>query len=71
LDSVRIERDVLKQMDGGCHIPLGVYVHKDKNHFYHGFAAYAAGHDQEMKVVQHSSSSNHDMANQLFEKLNA
>ncbi len=40
--STNIERQVLKMMDGGCQVPLGVYCEVDQLGNYHLYGAYAA-----------------------------
>lgn len=40
-DRTNIERGVLKAMEGGCLIPLGVYCEVDEEGYYHVWSAYA------------------------------
>ncbi|NND35312.1 MAG: hydroxymethylbilane synthase [Saprospiraceae bacterium] len=37
-----IERKILRLLQGGCHLPLGVYCEQDKMGYYHVWSAYAA-----------------------------
>ena len=42
---IHIERSILKKMDGGCQLPLGVYCLKDEDEFavHVGFAHHKEG----------------------------
>jgi len=64
-----LERKVLKMMDGGCHIPLGVYCEVDEARNYKLFAAYSKGENQ--KLIRHtlSQSTTHELAERMVEKL--
>lgn len=64
-----IERKVLNLMDGGCHLPLGVYCEKDANGNYHVWAAMAETWDSPLKRVQLSSSTSHGLAEKIVEAL--
>ena len=39
-----VERGVLRAMDGGCHLPLGVYCQRDANGHYHVRVSYIQEH---------------------------
>ena len=64
-----IERKVLKLLDGGCQLPLGVYCEKDVMGNFHVVAAMAAGWDGPLKRVQLSSSTSHQLAERVVEQL--
>ena len=64
-----IERRVLNLMDGGCHIPLGVYCERDDNGNYHVWGAMADNWDAPLRRVQLSSNTSHRLAEDVFEKL--
>lgn len=68
-NSTNVERKVLKLMEGGCHIPLGVYCKVDKAGNYHTFAAYSTGIDSKMKRVHLSRSTSHNLAEDIVEQL--
>lgn len=53
---VRVERQVLQMMDGGCHVPLGVHCSQDQMGYYHVDAAYSPGVDAPMRRVSMSQS---------------
>ncbi len=64
-----IERKVLNLMDGGCHLPLGVYCEKDAAGNYHVWAAKADTWDSPLKRVQLSSSTSHGLAEKIVSEL--
>ena len=64
-----IERKVLNLLDGGCHLPLGVFCEKDGTGNYHVWAAKADTWDGPLKRVQLSSSTSHGLAEKIVEEL--
>ena len=68
---IRIERTVLKLLDGGCQMPLGVYCQKDPMGNFHVWAAQASGWDQSVKRVNISSSTSFELAERVVEALRA
>jgi len=64
-----VERKVLKLLDGGCHMPLGVYCERDSMHNYHVWAAFGGNPSDELKFVNMSSSTTHQLAEKVFEQL--
>ena len=62
-----VERKVLQMMDGGCHLPLGVYCETDSNGYYHVYAA--KGTDQGLKRVNESSSTYVGLAESIYDQL--
>ncbi len=68
-DCTNIERKVLNMMDGGCQLPLGVYVHKDNNGNYHAVAAYSGEEGKPLTKVSISQSTHHKLAESLYNKL--
>jgi len=64
-----IERKVLKMMDGGCHIPLGVYCELDAAGSYQVFAAYSRGEEEPMMRHRIAQSTTHLLAERMAEKL--
>ena len=64
-----IERTVLKLLDGGCHIPLGVFCEKDGDGNYHVWAAKAERWDTTLVKTRLSSSTNILLAEKIVEAL--
>lgn len=64
-----VERRVLQLMEGGCHMPLGVYCEQDQMNNYHVWAAMAETWDAPVKKVRHSSSTSHGLAEAIVEQL--
>ena len=62
-----VERKVLQLFDGGCQLPLGVFVERDKAGNFHGFAACEI--DGEMRTTRLSQSTNFGMAEKLVAQL--
>lgn len=68
-DCTNIERKVLKMLDGGCNLPLGVYVYKDNNGYYHADAAFSKDLQKPLKRIKISQSTSSGFAETLFNKL--
>ncbi|MDA9873366.1 hydroxymethylbilane synthase [Saprospiraceae bacterium] len=66
-----VERKVLNMMDGGCHLPLGVYCRKDEMGFYHAEAYYSNNEDGNGKKVSISLSTTNGMAQKIYNRLMA
>ncbi|MEM1120527.1 MAG: hydroxymethylbilane synthase [Bacteroidota bacterium] len=64
-----VERKVLNLLEGGCHMPLGVYCEKDQNGNYHVWAAKADTWDGPLKRVRLSSSTHFELAEQVLAAL--
>lgn len=65
---INIERTVLNKLDGGCQLPLGVYVEQDAKGFYHAYAA--LGYDDgTMKRCQISHSTSVTLAEAIYDSL--
>ncbi len=64
-----VERKVLRLLDGGCHMPLGVYCERDPNGNYHVWAAMADHWEGPLRTIQHSSSTSYELAEQVVEAL--
>jgi hydroxymethylbilane synthase len=69
LQCTNVERKVLKLLDGGCHLPLGVYCAGDDMGYYHVCAILSGGLDQELTVVNLSSSTTKSLAETIFAQL--
>lgn len=66
-----IERKVLQMMDGGCHLPLGVYCEQDQMGNYHTWAAMADGVDKPVRRCKISQSTSVGLADEIFKNLQA
>ncbi|CAA6798520.1 MAG: Porphobilinogen deaminase (EC [uncultured Aureispira sp.] len=69
LQCTNVERKVLRLLDGGCHLPLGVYCEEDDMGYYHVCSILSGGLDQELTVVNLSSSTTKNLAETIFAKL--
>lgn len=70
LACTNVERKVLKLLDGGCHLPLGVYCERDDMGYFHAWGILGQDADQPLRETHLSSSTTHGMAERLFEALN-
>lgn len=64
-----VERKILKLMEGGCQMPLGVYCDIDAAGNFHVYTAYAKEADQAIIRITHSQSTQHQLAERVVEKL--
>jgi hydroxymethylbilane synthase len=64
-----IERKVLRLLNGGCQMPLGVYCEQDANNNYHVWATKAKNWDAPLIRVNISSSTSYGLAEQVVEAL--
>jgi hydroxymethylbilane synthase len=64
-----VERKVLNLMDGGCHIPLGVYTEIDDNGYYHVWASYAESINTMPVRINLSQSTSYNLAEKVVEQL--
>lgn len=71
LKRTNVERKVLKMLDGGCHMPLGVYCETDERGYYHVYGILSGGLDKELTMVSLSSSTTNNLAERMFEQLTA
>lgn len=62
-----VERKVLKLMEGGCQLPLGVFCERDVNGYYHAFAACEI--NGALKRTRISSSTSFGVAEKVVEAL--
>lgn len=67
--ATNIERKVLRLLDGGCQMPLGVYCEQDRAGNFHVWAALASAWDQPLKTTRLSSSTHFQLAEQIFEQI--
>ena len=67
--ATNVERTVLKLMEGGCQMPIGVYCERDPMHNYHAYAAYADAWDAPVRRAQLSQSTTMGMAKKLVDLL--
>ena len=66
-----IERRVLQLMEGGCHMPLGVYCEQDQQGHYHVWAAVADTWNSSLRRAQLSSSTHFQLPEKIVESLKA
>lgn len=64
-----VERKVLRLAEGGCHMPLGVYCEQDPGGHYHVWAAKAATWNSPLVQVRLSSSTHHQLAENVLKAL--
>lgn len=64
-----IERRVLQLMEGGCHLPLGVYCESDRNNNLHVWAALAQHSNAPVHYVHLSSVTTYQLAEQVVAAL--
>ncbi|MFN7116203.1 MAG: hydroxymethylbilane synthase [Saprospiraceae bacterium] len=64
-----VERKVLKMLEGGCHLPLGVYCERDAQGNYHVWAAMAESWNAPLRRARLSSSTSFNLAERVLEQL--
>ena len=64
-----IERGVLKAIQGGCQVPIGVYCEIDDQHNYHVWAAYQSENDDHLKRCHVSSSTKLGLIEKIVDKI--
>ena len=64
-----IERKVLQMMDGGCHLPLGVYCEQDQMGNYHTWAPMARDVEGPVKRCKISQSTSAGLAREIYDNL--
>ena len=69
LRCTNIERKVLKLLDGGCHLPLGVYCEVDALGYFHVCSILSGGLEQPLQRVNFSSSTSINLAEQVYQQL--
>jgi hydroxymethylbilane synthase len=67
--STNVERKVLQMMDGGCHLPLGVYCEQDQQGNYHAWGAMANDVDGKVIRCKVSQSTFAGMAEEIYKQL--
>lgn len=69
LRCTNVERKVLKLLDGGCHLPLGVYCEVDDLGYFHVCSILSGGLEQPLHRVNYSSSTSINLAEQVYQQL--
>ena len=67
--TTNVERKVLQMMDGGCHLPLGVYCEQDQLGNYHAWGAMANDVDGKVIRCKVSQSTFVGMPEELYKQL--
>lgn len=68
-ECTNVERAILKAMDGGCQVPLGIYCYKDVSGNFHIHAAWSPGIDQALIRVRKSQSTTFGLAESVLSEL--
>jgi hydroxymethylbilane synthase len=66
---IKVERQALKLLEGGCQMPVGVYCERDAAGNFHVWAAQAERWDAPVKRVRLSQSTSHLLAERVVEAL--
>jgi hydroxymethylbilane synthase len=69
LQCTNVERKVLRLLDGGCHLPLGVYCERDQMGYFHAWGILSSGIEQPLKRVHLSSSTTLNLSEKLYAEL--
>lgn len=70
LETIQVERNVLKKLDGGCQTPVGIYCEKDTHENFHCFIAYAGTVDSPVQYGRLSQSTHHLLADRILKQIN-
>ena len=68
-ERTNVERAVLRLLDGGCQLPLGVYCETDEQGNYHVWAAIAESADGSARRIRLSSSTRFELAEMVVDRL--
>lgn len=68
--AIKVERKILKLLEGGCQMPVGIYCRLDQMGNYHVWAAKAIAWNAPLQRVQLSSSTSAGLAESVLEALN-
>lgn len=69
VETTNIERGILRQLEGGCHLPIGAYCTKDPLDNYHVWACYGSDWTEPLAIVQHSSNTQFELIETVVDKL--
>lgn len=64
-----VERKVLKLMNGGCQIPLGVHCDRDASGNFHCHASYTEDISKPLRLIHISQSTSHQLAERIVDEL--
>lgn len=70
-ECTNVERKVLNLLEGGCHMPLGVYCEKDEMGNFHAIAGFAKSWNSIIVRKRLSYSTNFQLADDLFKELSS
>ncbi|HMQ50012.1 MAG TPA: hydroxymethylbilane synthase [Saprospiraceae bacterium] len=67
--ATNLERQVLRLMQGGCQMPIGVFCEQDHLGYYHIWAAMADHWEEPLRKVSLSQSTHHQLAERVVQAL--
>lgn len=69
LETIKVERTILRDIGGGCQTPVGIYCEKDRANHYHCHIAYAKDMDHELQRARLSQSTHANLPENLLKMI--
>lgn len=69
LETVKVERTILKKIEGGCQTPVGIYCHKDNQDHFHCHIAYARDLGSPLQRARLSQSTHINLADSILKQI--